>query len=141
MRASRPSTCLESLSGGLTRWVGLLAIAMLPFSAACIAQTSTSEEGLDHASASAKDDIKGATAPLPGKGPSPNNPGPDQGPLPSPWDPAPGNSGGNGDQASNPVPSPWTEQGQSTSGTTVNEQASGQPAGQPSGKPPSGTTE
>jgi hypothetical protein len=123
MKASR----VDNLSPRPTRWVGLLAIAVLSFSAsACIAQTTTSDgDGTgttDDHKASGPSATEGTSATSGGR----NNPkeppvGPVFGPIPSPWlppaanadpsasDTTPGN--GVGGPIQQPVPSPWMSPG------------------------------
>jgi len=124
MKASR----VDNLSPRPTRWVGLLAIAVLSFSAsACIAQTTTSDGdgpgATDDHKGSDPSATEGTSATVAGKN-SPKVPpglgGPVLGPIPSPWLPpatsadnnASANSGGGPPQE--PVPSPWMSPGAST---------------------------
>jgi len=140
MKASRRSRT-ESLSPRLTRWAGLLALAVLPLSAgACIAQTGTPDgsgtgTSDDPKSTPSVGALSGTTATSIGKKPQPPPPsGPVYGPIPSPWlppepttsgdttsgpvDPTGGGSGGGGGQE--PVPSPWMNPGTTTTTSVTN---------------------
>jgi hypothetical protein len=123
MKASR----VDNLSPRPTRWVGLLAIAVLSFSAsACIAQTTSEGDGTgttDDHKASGPSATEGTSATSGGRSNPKEPPGPIFGPIPSPWLPpatsadqttadTSGNTGGGPIQQ--PVPSPWMSPGSST---------------------------
>jgi hypothetical protein len=113
----------RSMSPIFGRLAGLLAIAVMPFSAgACIAQAGTEEESADvDPSVPADDGLDGTNSRSTGVEETASSGSPQiDAPVPSPWATVSPSVHGNAEIVDAPVPSPWATGGSGSMNTSMN---------------------